>query len=186
MGENIKTDRRVLKTRKALTEALIHLILEKGYEHVTIKNIIDRANVGRSTFYIHYESKEHLLLDGHNNLHVPTFEIVRNDSLYFTSFFEHLSDNLHIAKALIGKKSGNMLTQFYKNIISQQLKTYYGQNFIQSASRQRLLYYFSEAAASYVMSIAISWIEDDAPIKYKEIAMYAEKGVESVFEAWRS
>ena len=61
-------DRRVQKTRKLLLDALVSLILEKGYDEVSIQDIIDRANVGRSTFYAHYENKEQLLLFGHEHL----------------------------------------------------------------------------------------------------------------------
>jgi AcrR family transcriptional regulator len=61
-------DRRVLRTRKALHEALISLILEKGYEAVTVQDILDRADVGRSTFYAHFADKEQLLLSGIDHL----------------------------------------------------------------------------------------------------------------------
>ena len=54
-------DRRIQKSKKYLSDAFIALILEKGYEAVTVQEIIDRANVGRSTFYAHFESKEQLL-----------------------------------------------------------------------------------------------------------------------------
>jgi AcrR family transcriptional regulator len=54
-------DRRIGRTKDALHGAMISLVLEKGYEAVTIKDIVDRANVGRSTFYAHYTSKEDLL-----------------------------------------------------------------------------------------------------------------------------
>jgi len=54
-------DRRVEKTHKLLKDALITLILEKGFEAVTIQEILDRANVGRSTFYIHFQNKHELL-----------------------------------------------------------------------------------------------------------------------------
>jgi AcrR family transcriptional regulator len=57
----IVTDRRVQKTRKLLQEALIELVAEKGYESVTIQEILDKANVGRSTFYAHFQDKEQLL-----------------------------------------------------------------------------------------------------------------------------
>lgn len=57
-----KLDRRVLRTRKALKNALKGLILEKGYEAVTIEEITDKANVGRTTFYLHYRDKEDLLM----------------------------------------------------------------------------------------------------------------------------
>jgi AcrR family transcriptional regulator len=54
-------DRRVQKTRKLLQDALIELVAEKGYESVTIKEILDQANVGRSTFYAHFQDKDQLL-----------------------------------------------------------------------------------------------------------------------------
>lgn len=58
------TDRRVQRTRQLLQKALSELILDKGYEKVTVQDVIDRANVGRSTFYAHFEDKEQLLLSG--------------------------------------------------------------------------------------------------------------------------
>ena len=54
-------DRRVQKTRKLLQDALIELVAEKGYESVSIQEILDKANVGRSTFYAHFQDKEQLL-----------------------------------------------------------------------------------------------------------------------------
>lgn len=55
------TDRRVQKTRKLLQDAMITLISEKEFDSITIQEILDRANVGRSTFYIHYDGKNDLL-----------------------------------------------------------------------------------------------------------------------------
>jgi AcrR family transcriptional regulator len=60
MRQNVP-DRRVQKTRKLLQEALIELVAEKGYESVSIREILDKANVGRSTFYAHFEDKDQLL-----------------------------------------------------------------------------------------------------------------------------
>jgi len=54
-------DRRVQKTRKLLQDALIELVAEKGYATVSIQEILDRANVGRSTFYAHFQDKDQLL-----------------------------------------------------------------------------------------------------------------------------
>lgn len=59
-----KPDRRVLRTRQSMRDALIELMLEKPYEKITIQEIIDRANVGRATFYNHYRDKDDLLLCG--------------------------------------------------------------------------------------------------------------------------
>jgi len=61
-------DRRVQKTRKGLHDALISLLLEMNYDSLTIQQILDRANVGRSTFYTHFTDKDELLLSGIHDL----------------------------------------------------------------------------------------------------------------------
>src|SRR5215218_9787371 len=95
MQEKI-TDRRIQRTRQLLLDALSALILEKGYEAMTVQDVIDRANIGRSTFYVHFQDKEDLLLKGvetlwsaleqHLREAVPVEENIWNVSL---SMFEH-------------------------------------------------------------------------------------------------
>jgi AcrR family transcriptional regulator len=63
-----KIDRRVQRTRDLLRRALMQLIVEKGYDAITIQDITGRANLGRTTFYLHYQSKDDLLLDHHTEL----------------------------------------------------------------------------------------------------------------------
>ena len=58
---NAKLDRRVLRTRKALNAAFVKLVLSRGYEGLSADEICSEANVGRSTFYLHYANKEALL-----------------------------------------------------------------------------------------------------------------------------
>jgi AcrR family transcriptional regulator len=55
-------DRRIRRTRQALTDALVEVALEKRYEAMTVQDLLDRADVGRSTFYAHYRGKDDLLL----------------------------------------------------------------------------------------------------------------------------
>src|SRR5204863_8154645 len=55
------TDRRVQRTRQLLQDALISMMIEKGYEATTVQDIIDRADVGRATFYAHFADKRTLL-----------------------------------------------------------------------------------------------------------------------------
>jgi AcrR family transcriptional regulator len=59
-----KLDRRSQRTRKSLSEALAALMVEKRYDKITVQDIIDRANVGRSTFYAHFQDEEDLLVSG--------------------------------------------------------------------------------------------------------------------------
>lgn len=60
-----RIDRRVERTRELLQKALIGLIGERGYEAITVQDIVDRANIGRTTFYKHYTGKEDLFISCH-------------------------------------------------------------------------------------------------------------------------
>ena len=57
-------DRRVQKTQNLLRGALVSLISEKPYDSIAVKEVLDRANVGRSTFYMHFRDKDDLLVSG--------------------------------------------------------------------------------------------------------------------------
>src|SRR5690242_15633867 len=56
----VQTDRRVRRTRRALQNALVGLIAERGYPRTTVQDVLDRADVGRSTFYAHFRDKDAL------------------------------------------------------------------------------------------------------------------------------
>jgi len=58
-----KMDRRVQRTLQSLRTALLELINEKNYDEISIEEITERANVGRTTFYLHYKDKEDLLME---------------------------------------------------------------------------------------------------------------------------
>lgn len=79
-----KTDRRVIRTRRLLRDALMELILEKGYDAVTVQDIAERANVGRATLYLHYRGgKEELLLSNLEEIYdelVDRIKPVKSDS----------------------------------------------------------------------------------------------------------
>jgi AcrR family transcriptional regulator len=66
---NRKADRRTLKTRAALLSAFRELVLSYGYTAVTVDDIVRHADIGRSTFYLHFSSKRNLLK---HSLDVPS------------------------------------------------------------------------------------------------------------------
>jgi AcrR family transcriptional regulator len=113
-------DRRVERTRKLLHEALMALIVEKGYEEVTVQDILDRANLGRSTFYSHYRDKDDLLLRGFDHLRTMLEDQHRAllsarargkaaDFNLSLELFRHAQENHGHYKAMVGKQSGQMI-----------------------------------------------------------------------------
>ena len=123
-------DRRIQRTRDALMAALLELIQEKGFGAVSIQELVDRANVGRSTFYQHYESKEDLLLTGFEDMKAmlevkPTDEkpAATGDGgrlLNFTTeLFQHLHENVRLFRAMAGKKGGTLMHQGMEKMIEE-------------------------------------------------------------------
>jgi AcrR family transcriptional regulator len=114
------TDRRVIRTRRLLGEALVDLSLEKGFDEVTIQDITKRADIGYRTFFRHYENKETLLYDVLEgileevlNLIVPKAEEIeeKNDFIMIpakniTFLFEHAKENHILYKVLLSTSSG--------------------------------------------------------------------------------
>ena len=106
-----RADRRVGKTRKALKEALTDLILEKGYEAVSVQDVIDRADVGRSTFYAHYIDKDDLLMAILADLEVPGPDSSswRADDPAFgwtLELFRHFGSGKRLFRAVASGQSG--------------------------------------------------------------------------------
>jgi AcrR family transcriptional regulator len=115
-------DRRVQKTRKLLQDALIELVAEQSYESVSIREILEKANVGRSTFYAHFQDKDQLLhsildrLDGlfeqHEKLFLDAKQNFGNvDILNLThessptlSLFQFVGQNHRFFNAMLGNR----------------------------------------------------------------------------------
>jgi AcrR family transcriptional regulator len=63
MNAEARRDRRTVRTRRALQQAFLVLLAERGYERTTVRDVLDRADIGRTTFYAHFPNKA-ALLDG--------------------------------------------------------------------------------------------------------------------------
>ncbi|WP_327144830.1 TetR/AcrR family transcriptional regulator [Nocardia sp. NBC_01327] len=123
-------DRRVRRTRKTLHEAFIALVLDKGYENMTVQDILDRADIGRSTFYVHYRDKEALLTATFDSMRAQLeadfahtasaglpLEVDRPAAL----LFDHAHRNQRVYRALCGKQGGTVVTRHLHDFIVQLL-----------------------------------------------------------------
>ena len=111
-------DRRITKTRKAIYAAFLQLLNQKNFETITVQEIIDLADVGRSTFYSHYESKELLLDELCRYLFHHLFERVGNLTIeeYLTHIFSHFKKNQDHVTSLLFSKNDYFLRQLQKEL----------------------------------------------------------------------
>ncbi len=111
-------DRRITKTRKAIYTAFLQLLNQKNFESITVQEIIDLADVGRSTFYSHYESKELLLDELCRYLFHHLFEREENISTeaYLAHIFSHFKKNQDHVTSLLFSKNDYFLRQLQKEL----------------------------------------------------------------------
>lgn len=113
--ENKKPDRRARRTRKSLRDALVELILEKHYDSITVQNILDRADVGRSTFYEHFRDKEDLFRGDWERfldflIRDINFENTKKDGFIpIKELFQHLIDLHPFYRALVKSRKSEQL-----------------------------------------------------------------------------
>ena len=122
-----KVDRRILRTRRMLGEALIELILEKGFDAVTIRDITDRADIAYATFYRHYDGKEDLLINRVKKVMSSLEEIAQETSSdYFQVegilLFEHVEAKQDLYRSLLGSKSNRYVIQQLKEMIMDSVR----------------------------------------------------------------
>jgi AcrR family transcriptional regulator len=123
-----KGDRRVERTRQLLRDALVSLIREKGFAALSVQEIIDRANVGRATFYAHFDNKEDLLMAGLEGLrsslkelqrHALTREVTPEERLFAFSreLFKHTDGHRDVFRAMVNDQTVGLLQRVFHRMI---------------------------------------------------------------------
>lgn len=132
-----KLHRRIERTRQRLRESLLSLIVERGYEKVTVQHILDRAETGRATFYEHFRSKEDLLGSGIEQLHAHLLKEWKSardaatkpiERLGFTlALFRHVDSHRRLYMAIVGRESGviveRKMRRMLADLVREELKS---------------------------------------------------------------
>ena len=120
-------DRRRRKSREAIFHAFINLLSEKDFEHITVAEIIESADVGRATFYSHFETKDYLLKELCEELFCHIFDAADNhcdhrhifdcdapDSV-FLHLLQHLQKNDNNILDLLSSKNNELFLRYFKD-----------------------------------------------------------------------
>lgn len=170
-------NKRIQKSRGLLHQALISLILEKNYESITVQQILDRANVGRSTFYMHFRDKDEVLLMGFEHLR----EMLRNIQMktpaassksyekvigFSPAMFEHLYEYRNEWKALSGSQAGVIVRQSIQEMISDFIKQEFKAEFQKRKTKDFEIPFelFVHYLASTFMSVVAWWLDSKNPL----------------------
>jgi len=176
--QTVKEDRRTVRTKKYLADALKQLVLEKNYDDITIQEIIDLANVGRSTFYTHYESKEQLLV-GNINFQEKLINAAASDDspmgINISYLFAHSEEHISLYKAMTGNRSIEIIGNYFMELCTSKIMDHAKRHSSSKKKNQPMLRYKAEAAAGGIIRMMFKWLDDGAKVPAEEMIAYAKK-----------
>jgi len=121
-------DRRVQRTRKSLHQALMSLVREGNYDSITVQQILDRANIGRSTFYSHFQNKDELLISGVHDLRTTLTAAQQKGQLsakghervigFSLAMFEHANEDRNIYRSLLRSQAWPLVRQRIQDVLA--------------------------------------------------------------------
>ncbi len=181
---NNEQDRRILKTREAIQDALYSLMSEKQYNKITIQNIIDRANVGRSTFYSHFATKDELLLSS-----VEHFLQILNDYIksYFESegekariipvveLFEHIKQNSRVIKGMYNAESSELFFERVQRFWNSQIEEYLSSKQTKGKKLKVPIEVLTNHISSTFIYMLKWWVDNKMPYSPIEMDQYFQE-----------
>jgi len=165
-------DKRVRRTKQSLVRALVELMAESGYEKLSVQQILDRASVGRATFYLHYRSKENLLRSSFDNLREQMMEPFHagthnsGEPLAFSlQFFQHVDSHRQLYKAIVGRESGAIVDRQMRRLLADLVRAEIGPHSRDAKQADLAAQYVAGALAS----IVTWWLDRNIRLTAEEI-----------------
>lgn len=171
-------DRRQEKTRTAIFSAFEKLLQKKSYSKITIQDIIDTANIGRSTFYTHFETKDELLREMCTEIfdHVFSEELSKENTHDFsggnksfgdkiTHILYHIKDNGEQIKRILACESSEMFMRYLKEYLDQVFRSH----IVISDNSIPQEYILNHVVSSFAETIKW-WLKDKNNYSPKEVA----------------
>jgi AcrR family transcriptional regulator len=178
MPEKRTKDRRVQKTMDLLHEALGSLIREKPYDEIVVQEILDRANVGRSTFYMHFRDKDELLLSGIHNMlgavHAPV-DVQPSGKPYESivgfclSVFEHIHQHRHAGTAEMGARGRAVVHEHLQKVVAEQLAEKVRKHYRRRTGSPIPPDLLVQYVASTFILVLNWWVESRSPLLPREV-----------------
>jgi AcrR family transcriptional regulator len=179
-----RIDRRVQRTRQLLQDALLALILEKGYAAITVQDILDRANLGRSTFYVHYRDKDDLLVSEFEHFKVmfeqyeaqppgDGHKMAASAPTPSLAFFRHAGEQHRLYQAMVGKQGGEVVQKYLYRYVFDLMKDHLSRPIARAGQltvpRDILIHH----VVSSFLSLLTWWLDHDMP--------YSAERMEEIF-----
>lgn len=180
-----RLDRRVQRTRKLLRESLMTLILEEGYDAISIQDITDKANLGRATFYLHFKDKDELLLEVMDQFlanflaQVPQLSEAQwrlEDSKAIIKLFDFAAEHYDLYRILIIGSGGITASRQLQHSIAGNIKACI-QKEIEELEAEPVVPtdFIANHFAGSLLATIYWWLDSDLPYSVEEMATMFQK-----------
>lgn len=177
-----KTDRRSVKTQRALKKAFAALLNQKPLKNITVKELTDLADIHRATFYTHYEDVLDLYRDFENDIFENLTHIFEDPSLssyqsFYNALLDYVQDNPIIAKILFSNSdetfSSPLLQKLLDYLITACKKVWSEENNLTEITTE--LEYFAHYRIHGIIAIIRHWICCDYSMPLDELKILIAK-----------
>lgn len=180
MANTERYDRRVERTRNAIISAFKEMIVEKEFKEITIKELAERANINRKTFYLHYESMEEILFDLTLEISDLLFDILNEKGFFTSGQFDVsilvdaidtlINSNYDLTKKLVSANSYRFFTRNIKDLVKE--------SFIRKVKNRvnvssHIMNLTGDYIALGVSKVLKDWFEDPQGMSSTDIAKLA-------------
>ncbi|WP_195989674.1 TetR/AcrR family transcriptional regulator [Clostridium sp. D53t1_180928_C8] len=179
-------DRRILKTRGIIKNSFIELVNEIGFEKVTVKNITEKANINRGTFYLHYKDKYDLLEKSQNEILNEINEIIilasqevknslstnsnsiGNIKPFLVRLYTYIGENAELMPIILNSNENSSFINEFKSLIQCYIVNFISNN--HKLNKEISSKYMLEIVSSIHIGVIQKWISDGIIESPEEIA----------------
>ncbi|MGH9163360.1 MAG: TetR/AcrR family transcriptional regulator, partial [Vicinamibacteraceae bacterium] len=176
-------DRRIERTKQLLRGALRSLIQEKGFETLTVQEIIDRANVGRATFYSHFDNKDDLLVSGFEDLRASLKARQRDafsrgstieDRVFGFSHevFAHTNEYREAFRAMVGQRSGAVVQRLLHKLLVELIREDVTRTVVKAESTPVQTEALVHFIAGALVGVLMWWLDGRMRLSVDEVNAY--------------
>jgi AcrR family transcriptional regulator len=163
-----KHDRRSQRTRQLIRSALLNLLFERGYDEITVQDILDRANIGRSTFYTHYFDKEDVLASiADEQLELLRQHLTEREGeqriIPSLELFQHVQQNQQYFRAMLHGRARDALWDAAQSALSRTVEHVLATSVAEQQASIVPLSVASQYLAGAFLNLLKWWLEADIP-----------------------
>lgn len=174
-----RLDPRARRTRALLRDALMVLIIERGeYDSINIKEITERAEVSRSTFYLHFTDVDHLLFDTMRDLYaeiIAVFEQHDGPKPGDAHEFRHVAEYADFYRVMFSERGSQAFTHRLHNFFAEQVQHFLAKRLPEDHETTLPLPMIAHFMAGALIGVMQWWLENDMPHNAEEIAYMADQ-----------